>query len=481
MSGSMAPPPAMAGQQQFSPQMLQAVIARLMQVPGAPQMMQAMMARGPQMGAPQPGGPPGAPPGMAPPSAPQGVPPQLAQMLAQRMQQGGPQPGGSPPPGAPPGMAPQGPPGAPQGGPPQGPPPGPPPPNPQQMMQQQAQQQQAAAMSQRQNPTPPPQGVPPGLAAFGQAAQARPGPMSMQQGQQMGLSAPEAGAMGRFGDTVVAHLTPGELTINPRMIPPKLMQNILQALQQNGIDPRSMIVGSPAAPKNPQTGMEEHNGLLSSLLPMILGIGGSVAAPELLPMLGLEGTLGAGAASALGGGLGSAAGTALGGGNAAQSITSGLGAGAGNYLAGSLSGGGSGGVGATDAPPSTSQPFGGGMPSGGPAAAGNSTMMSAAPFGSGSSPGAGFDTNAGSGATASGGPLSMGQLGLRGLGAAAGGYIGQSLAPATQNLTLPQGSIPQYSKTGPNPMSGASARPNFTNYNPFASVTGQPFNFYPQG
>jgi len=346
-------------------------------------------------------------------------------------------------------------------------------------------------------PIPPPQGASPGLAAFGRAAQAQPGAMGAPQGQQMGLRPQEAASMGRFGDTVLGHLTPGEIVINPRMLPPQLMQTIMQAFQQAGVDPRSMIVGSPAAPHNPQTGVEEHNGIFSSILPMLLGIGGAIAAPELLGPLGLADTLGAGAASSIGGGIGSAAGSLLGGGNTGQALTAGLGSAAGNALAGGLGGGSS--TPTTDASnfaSPTTTPFGNPANAtlatqygiqGNPGAStglGGSMLAGAQPSGV-NPPGPNPGTIGGGGGLGSifggggGGDLTGGQMALRGAGSALGGLAGQALSPATPNLSLPQGSIPYHNPAGPNPQSGAPGRPTFTNYNPFTAVTGQPYNFYP--
>lgn len=360
---------------------------------------------------------------------------------------------------------------------------------------QQGQQGAPAPQGPRPMPVPPPQGIAPGAAMLGRAAMAQPMPMQLQQGQQMGLQPQEAAAMGRFGDTVLSHLKPGEIVINPQLLPPALIQAIMQAFQHAGVDPRSMIVGSQQAPHNPKTGMEEHNGFLSSVLPLALGIGGSLLAPELLPALGLEGSIGATAASAIGGGLGSAAGTALGGGNIGQDVTSGLTSAAGNALAGHFLGGGgegaagsgSGSAGADNFPSPSTTPFGN------PANASLASQYAAQ--GSGGLQGSMLNAGAGSGIDIPGGnpgtvgnngwfggspgPMSTHDTILRGLGSGLGGLLGQGLAPATAKFQLPQGSIPYYNPAGPNPNSGAPGQPTFAGYNPIQSVTGQPYNFFP--
>ena len=393
---------------------------------------------------------------MAPQAMPQGAAPQMSPqmmaMLAQRMQQQG---GASPMPQRPP-MLPQ------QGAAPPMPPRPPMPPPPQEL----------PSGSMPGAAPPPPQGMPPGLAMFGRAAQARP------SGQlPPGLNPHEAASMGRFGDTVLSHLQPGEIVINPRYLPPQLVQQIVTALKQSGVNLSAMVVGQ--GPKNPNTGIEEHNSIFDELLPALLGIGGAVVAPEALPFLGLDGAIGAGDASSIGAGLGSAAGTAATGGNIGQTITSGLGAAAGNSLMSGLAGAGGSSAGAASVPTTN--------------AAGDAIGQGAAtttPFGPGSAALASQYADAGMGASmlpdatgtaasGAGSGLTTGQYAMRGLGSALGGTIGGALAPATVKMQLPQGSIPYYNPSGPNPQSGAPSRPTFTNYNPFASATGQPYNFFP--
>lgn len=344
----------------------------------------------------------------------------------------------------------------PGGGMPPGPPPGPPPAPPPTMQ------------------PPVPQGVPPAsgnLAMFGRAAQAPGGQITPQQGAQMRLTPQETAAMGRMGDTVVAHLTPGEIVIPKQVQSPELMQMLRQAFLQSGMQPAQFVVGAPTAPRNPHTGMEEHNGILGDILPMALGLGASIFAPEILPAIGLGG-IGAGTGSAILGGLGTGLGSLLTGGSPAQALTSGAASALGNTLAGQIGASGAQATtpsGTTIPGASTSQPFGPGMPSGGPAAAGNATMMgegAAQPFNAGGSASSGELSN----------PL------LRGFGAAAGGYLGNAMSTPPKSTTVPQpGPLPVYNPNGPNPNNGAAGRPNFTNYSPYAIAYGQGYNFFPGG
>ena len=458
MSGAQQPMPQQGGQPQLPPQVLQMLMQRMQQQrmqqgqqgggmpPGQPQM--------PQQGPPRPGMPPGAPP--------QGMPPQ----------------GGQPPPGAPP-----------QGGPPpmQSPPPQP-----------QAQPQPPPTMQ-----PPQPQGVPPNLAMFGRAAQAQPGQMGAQQGAKMGMNPQEAAQMGRMGDTVLAHLTPGEIIIPKNLQSPQLMQMLRQVFLQAGAQPAQFVVGAPQAQRNPHTGMQEYNGVLSSILPLALGVGAAIFAPEAASAMGLDGTVSAGAASSIGSGLGTAAGTALTGGTTTQALTSGLGATVGNSLAGGMGGSGTGSTagGAADAnnfPSPSTTPFGsadaatlagqyaqgdgqssmlaGAQPSGM-----NPPSENPGTIGGASSSGGMFGSLMGGGnSSGQNGQMTNAQLAMRGVGAAAGGALGGVLSATPKSTALPTpGPTPVYNPAGPNPNSGAAGRPNFTNYNPYASVLGQPYNFYP--
>jgi hypothetical protein len=54
----------------------------------------------------------------------------------------------------------------------------------------------------------------------------------------------------------------------------------------NGADPSAFQVGSPNQSINPATGLPEFGFDLGSILPMGLGLAGSIAFPALLPALG---------------------------------------------------------------------------------------------------------------------------------------------------------------------------------------------------
>lgn len=210
-------------------------------------------------------------------------------------------------------------PGMPQGGMPQGIPP--------QMMQMINQM-----MMQQQPPQlPAPGQTPQGAAPMGSPTMQPPA----GQGQPTSRFSPqELAALGRFGDTVVAHLTPGEITVPKPLQTAKVLATIKKAAESKGADPKKLVAGSPQSSINPATGAPEYN-FLSAFLPAALGIAGSVAMPWLAPAFAAGSPLLAGA-------IGSGAGTALGGllsGNSPlQAGLSGLGAGVGGYALGNLFG-----------------------------------------------------------------------------------------------------------------------------------------------
>lgn len=80
--------------------------------------------------------------------------------------------------------------------------------------------------------------------------------MSDPMMQEMALQ--QAADAGRSTDTVLAHLTLGEVVI-PREImeDPEASQMIMQVFQAYGIDPREFTVGDPANKINPETGYPE--------------------------------------------------------------------------------------------------------------------------------------------------------------------------------------------------------------------------------
>ena len=65
--------------------------------------------------------------------------------------------------------------------------------------------------------------------------------------------------MGRYGDTRMAHVAPGEMVV-PRQVMqnnPQLAQGIASAISSEGIDPRRYMVGTPQNSINPNTGQPE--------------------------------------------------------------------------------------------------------------------------------------------------------------------------------------------------------------------------------
>jgi hypothetical protein len=280
-----------------------------------------------------------APPGMRvsprlPP--PQGIPPGM--LIAQARQ---------PPPAMPPSAMGQMPPAMPPpGAPMQRPPsPGMPPPGAPQMPPRPAMPPAAppGQMPQAGGAPPPPsapQAMPPGLAQLARGAQAPGGPAAIpgQQPQRdaaMRLNPAELARLGRNGDSVVAHLTPGEIEIPPEIQSPQLLTAIRKAFDRFGVSPSQFTAGSPASSQNPRTGMPEYS-IWSAIVPAAAAIVSAYFAPELLPEE-YAADYGA-AASAAGAAIGGAAGSAAVGDSGQQSLINGLGYGAGTYLGGMLTG-----------------------------------------------------------------------------------------------------------------------------------------------
>jgi hypothetical protein len=396
--------------------------------PGQGAQSGAPPAPGGSGGAPAPGlgqSPSGAP-GQGPPSGPPspgagaGPDPRMLAMFA-AAQGGGPGAGG-PPPGMPPGGPP---PGMPMGAPPPGGP----------MM----------------GGSPPPGGgAPPGLT---------------------GVEAQKLASMGRNGDTLMAHLTPGEIEIPPQLQNPQLLKELSALFHRHGVDIAQFTAGSPQSSTNPQTHVPEYN-FLSALLPSLLGIVGGVGGTMLGgPMGGMAGAA-----------LGSGAGTAFGGGNAGQiglsALGAGLGEGVGGGTIGSLWGGG-----------------------GGDAAAGALGGVGQAA----ASPGvtAGLADALGpqslGGASGGGGGM-MDQLGnawntKAALGAAFGGSMGGALASPTAKAPEANTTAPGFSNHMPAINSAAAGgnyqqqlgngsaptTPSFFGYNPQTAAIGGGYNFFPRG
>ena len=293
-------------------------------------------------------------------------------------------------------------------------------------------------------------------------------PPHLQPGAQ------QMAAQGQNGDSLVAHMTPGEIAIPPQIQTPQLMAAIRQAFAQAGVNPAQFTAGSPAASHNPATGAPQFN-LLSTLLPMAAAGGAAFLAPEIIPAIAPEFAAAMGSALApTAAGLASAGATAATGGNATQSLMSGVGAAGGQAIGGSLLG--------------SASPVA-------PTAATPTAPVGGNPFGAVPSPEIGAAAQGATSQVANPSnvlPANPGQLGFAGqlkaaLPAAIGAGIGQSLAPAQQGSNLPPGFN---NKLGPvNPQFGQllgsnqANRPTFTGYNPYSSVTGPNagYNFFPQG
>lgn len=424
--------------------------------------------------------------------APQ-IPPQLLQaLMAQRGGAGGAVPqmpmGGPPAPGGPqmaprPGM----PPGMPAGGPPQGPqgaapPVGPPGPMSQIPPMQMPQGPQGAA---------PNQGAPaanPNLAAFARMAQGALG------GQQPRLTPAEMAHLGRYGDQVIAHLTPGEMTVPPEIQTPKIMKDLQQAYQHVGVSPAQFTAGSPASSVNPNTGAPEYS-LWSAILPVLGGVAGAALAPY-------TGGMSVPAMMAVGGALGGAAGGLADHGTAAQIALQAAGGGAGGYLGGAMGGAASGAAGAAGAAGTEAASMTA------PQVASAATNFTDPAF-AGATSGVGSVGNAANSVSmaapsATGGATSLASPAASnlstfgsmvknlpwkgGMAAGTGASLGAMLAPQPQQSSqMPAGFNTPMSplQRNPNALFGRpnqSPTPQFAGYNPYSSVTsGQPYNFFPGG
>lgn len=264
---------------------------------------------------------------------------------------------------------------------------------------------------------------------------------------------------GRFGDTMMAHVTPGEIAVPPQVQTPQLLAAITQAFRQAGVSPEQFTAGSRSASVNPRTGQQEFS-IWGSILPALLGTVGAVVAPELLPAAGAL-------AAPLGGALGGGVGSAIGGGSGTQDLFSALGGALGAGAGGAMSSGASA---ATNAAANAATQN----------AAQDASMASIAPVSASS-------LSAAASPLSSGSAFFNAMLSKPALGAGMGASLGSSFAPSN----APTAANPTLSSGFNNPMnplnrnwgaligSGAQPTPTFSGYNPIASVSGQPFTFYP--
>lgn len=125
---------------------------------------------------------------------------------------------------------------------------------------------------------------------------------------------------GRGSDTMLAHMTPGEMTIpvEVQRANPELMEALRKAFLEMNANPDQYVVGSDANSINPETGLQEHGfgKVFKSIARYVLPvIGAAVAGP-------------AGAA------VGSAVGTKISGGTWGQAALSAVGSYAGSQILG---------------------------------------------------------------------------------------------------------------------------------------------------
>lgn len=344
------------------------------------------------------------------------------------------------------------------------------------------------------NPQMPPQSPPPGM--FAQMAQqpqgAPPNPSAMPQGaapQQMNPAIilqmietlppqiqkllaqriiQNAASQGRGGDTMIAHLTPGEKTVPPEVQTPKVLATLNKAYKEKGVSPEQFTAGTPQSSRNPSTGLPEYN-FMSAFLPAALGIAGSIAAPYLAPEL-----MSAATASAIGSGVGTTVGGLATGKSPTQAALSGLGAGAGGYVFGNL---------------------GNGLTAGGNLPAGSA--MSGAPTGNIVGPNLPNPGMMTSGQVASQNPGFMNAVTNAAshpnyasmAGSTIGGAVGNSIGapPKPKGPVYPPGfntpMDPVGSKGSAQDQLGMTnsiqPRPNFTGYNPATNYPAA-YNFFPQ-
>lgn len=165
-------------------------------------------------------------------------------------------------------------------------------------------------------------------------------PMPIEN-QQFGPNMDDQAEQGRGTDSVMAHLSLGEVVI-PRAFldDPQVMQALQMIFQDGGADMAQYTVGDPANSINPETGYPEFGFFksLKKIAAIAAPIAGSLLLPGIGTALGIGGlTTATGAATSLGGGLGGAIGGAAGGGLSGGglkgTLTGAALGGAGGYLA----------------------------------------------------------------------------------------------------------------------------------------------------
>lgn len=137
-----------------------------------------------------------------------------------------------------------------------------------------------------------------------------------------------AANMGRGGDTMIAHVTPGDVVIPASVVEeaPEMLVKLKSVMEKMGGDYRTHIAGHEANSINPNTGLPEYffkklKRIFKKAAPIIAPIAGATFLPGVLGVSGL-----------LGGAIGSAAGTKIAGGDLGDALL----AGAGSYGGGVL-------------------------------------------------------------------------------------------------------------------------------------------------
>lgn len=96
---------------------------------------------------------------------------------------------------------------------------------------------------------------------------------------QVTATGPTASMMarnGRYGDTMMAHVTPGEIVVPRTVQTPAVVNTLMSEMQRRGINPSRYVVGSGANSMNPGDGAQEHFSL-GKVIGKVAGIAGKVA------------------------------------------------------------------------------------------------------------------------------------------------------------------------------------------------------------
>lgn len=297
--------------------------------------------------------------------------------------------------------------------------------------------------------------------------------------------------MGRGGDTLMAHLTPGEVEVPPEVQTPKVLATLKKAFEDKGVSAQQFTAGSPQSSLNPQTGLPEYN-FMSAFLPAALGIAGAVAAPMTGgTSLGLSDL----ALASLGGGLGTTAGGLLAGEKPTQAVLSGVGSAAGGYALGGGLGAATGAAGSAGGNAALTPAQQAIMSAKDPAAAMAAAQQMGISMGGQNAAVSALDQSLGQQSSAPAlnnlwGNLPNGSINpMRSIGSTVGGYIGGQLgAPPKPNApNYPPGfntpMTPFANLGSPRQMLGqnsnSAVNANFNGYNPATNYPAA-YNFFPK-